>query len=62
VPTDHSSENAVERENVRLKSSLERCHAMLDDYRSKMAANANEDYRSPYETENRPDSLGGDAS
>jgi hypothetical protein len=62
VTTDRLGQDALERENERLKSSLKRCHAMLDQYRSKMAANANGDYRPPYDTRDEPDSLGGDAS
>jgi hypothetical protein len=49
VATEQLPHEALERENAKLKNSLKRCHAMLDDYRSKMAANANADYRPPYE-------------
>jgi hypothetical protein len=44
-------QEALEPENRRLKNSLKRCHAMLDEYRSKVAANANGDYRPPYEAD-----------
>jgi hypothetical protein len=50
VPTEQLPHEALEHENAKLRDSLKRCHAMLDDYRSKIAANANGDYRPPYES------------
>ena len=63
MPTDQLGQDGLEQENRRLKSSLSRCRAMLDEYRSKMAANANGDYRPPYDTDNGQSfSIGDEAS
>jgi hypothetical protein len=62
VPNDQFGKDALERENNRLKSSLKRCRATLDEYRSKLAANANGDYRPPYKGEDDVAGRGGEAS
>lgn len=49
MSSDQSGPDALERENRRLRSSLKQCRATLEEYRTKLAANANGDYRPPYE-------------
>ncbi len=52
VPADRDAEiTALKIENANLKVGLRRCRVLVEEWRSKFAANANENYRPPYDSD-----------
>ncbi len=53
MPADHDEVAALRDEKRQLEIGLRRCRDLVNECRSSLAANANGDYRPPYQSDNR---------